>query len=35
MKRKEIILLIGQKGSGKTFIGTLVDKELGITFIRV
>ena len=33
--RKEIFLLIGQKGSGKSFIGTLMDKEFGINFIRV
>lgn len=33
--RKEIFLLIGQKGSGKSFIGTLMDKKYGIKFIRV
>lgn len=33
--RKEIFLLIGQKGSGKSFIGSLMDKEFGINFIRV
>lgn len=27
--------MIGQKGSGKSFIGTLFDKEFGIKFIRV
>mgnify|MGYP002397692995 FL=1 len=35
MKRKSIFLLIGQKGSGKSFIGTLMEKEFGIKFIRV
>ncbi|MBX3044260.1 MAG: AAA family ATPase [Candidatus Kapabacteria bacterium] len=35
MKSKIIYLLIGQKGSGKSFIGTLLEKELGIKFIRV
>lgn len=32
---KTVILLIGQKGSGKTFIGTLMEREFGIPFIRV
>ncbi|GAB4349027.1 MAG: hypothetical protein OHK0038_28060 [Flammeovirgaceae bacterium] len=35
MKSKIIYLLIGQKGSGKSFIGTLMEKEFGIKFIRV
>ncbi|ASB49844.1 nucleoside/nucleotide kinase family protein [Alkalitalea saponilacus] len=35
MKGKIIYLLIGQKGSGKSFIGTLMEKEFGIKFIRV
>lgn len=35
MNSKKIFLLIGQKGSGKSFIGTLFDKEFGIKFIRV
>lgn len=35
MNNKYIFLLIGQKGSGKSFIGTLFDKEFGIKFIRV
>lgn len=35
MKSKIIYLLIGQKGSGKSFIGTLLEKEFGIKFIRV
>jgi shikimate kinase len=34
-KRKEIFLLIGQKGSGKSFIGSILEKEFGIKFIRV
>src|SRR5690554_2486721 len=32
---KKIYLLIGQKGSGKSYIGTLMEKEFGIKFIRV
>ncbi|MBV6478270.1 MAG: hypothetical protein HGGPFJEG_01020 [Ignavibacteria bacterium] len=35
MKRKDIILLIGQKGSGKSFIGKILEKEFGIKFVRV
>lgn len=35
MNKKEIFLLIGQKGSGKSFIGTILEKEFGIKFIRV
>ncbi|MDT3695608.1 MAG: shikimate kinase [Ignavibacterium sp.] len=35
MKRKQIYLLIGQKGSGKSFIGNLFEKNFGIKFIRV
>lgn len=35
MKSKIIYLLIGQKGSGKSFVGTLMEKEYGIKFIRV
>ena len=35
MNRKEIFLLIGQKGSGKSFLGTIFDMEFGIRFIRV
>lgn len=32
---KHIIVLIGLKGSGKTYIGTLMQEELGIKFFRV
>jgi shikimate kinase len=35
MSRKKIYLLIGQKGSGKSFIGANMEKRFGITFIRV
>lgn len=35
MNQKVIILLIGQKGSGKSFIGTIIDKHFGVRFIRV
>lgn len=35
MNRKTIFLLIGQKGSGKSFIGNLMDKYFGIAFIHV
>jgi predicted kinase len=33
--RKTIHLLIGPKGAGKTCIGKLVERELGIRFLRV
>lgn len=32
---KTIYLLIGQKGSGKSFIGTIFEQEFGIRFLRV
>ena len=32
---KTLFILIGPKGSGKTHIGTLVQQELGIVFIRI
>jgi shikimate kinase len=32
---KQLIVLIGLKGSGKTYIGSLAEKELGIPFLRV
>lgn len=32
---KQIIILIGLKGSGKTYIGTLLQENLGIKFFRV
>ncbi|NJP08611.1 MAG: ATP-binding protein [Leptolyngbyaceae cyanobacterium RU_5_1] len=32
---KTLFILIGPKGSGKTYIGTLVDARMGITFLRV
>jgi len=32
---KTIYLLLGQKGSGKSFIGTIFDQEFGIRFLRV
>jgi shikimate kinase len=32
---KTIYILIGPKGSGKSYIGTLMDQYLGIKFIRV
>jgi shikimate kinase len=35
MPDKKIFLLIGQKGSGKSFIGTLMEKEFQIHFLRV
>ncbi len=35
MRHKQILLLIGPKGSGKTFIGTLIQKEFHIDFVRV
>ncbi|MDH4070225.1 MAG: shikimate kinase [Ignavibacteria bacterium] len=32
---KTVVMLIGPKGSGKTHIGTVVEKRLGIKFLRV
>ena len=32
---KNIYILIGQKGSGKTLIGTIIQELYGITFVRV
>ncbi len=32
---KQVIILIGLKGSGKTYIGSLMQKQLGIRFFRV
>jgi shikimate kinase len=32
---RKIIVLVGPKGSGKTFIGTLVSEQLGCRFLRV
>ncbi len=32
---KILYMLIGPKGSGKTYIGTLIEKEIGISFLRV
>ena len=35
MNRKIIFLLIGQKGSGKSFIGSLMNQHFNIKFLRV
>jgi len=35
MKNKQIYLLIGQKGSGKSFIGSMFEKYFSIDFVRV
>ena len=35
MENKTIYLLLGQKGSGKTFIGYLFEKHFQRKFIRV
>jgi len=32
---KQVIILIGLKGSGKTYIGSLLNEKLGIKFFRV
>jgi len=32
---KQLIILVGLKGSGKSFIGTLLQEKLGIKFLRV
>jgi shikimate kinase len=34
-KQKTLFMLIGPKGSGKTYIGTLVDQHTDIAFLRV
>lgn len=34
-KRKTVYVLIGPKGSGKTFIGRLLEKKVGINFLSV
>lgn len=33
--RKTVVILVGPKGSGKTFTGGLVSEELGLRFLRV
>jgi len=33
--QKRVYILIGPKGSGKTYIGNLIEQELGIKFLRV
>ncbi len=33
--KRRIYILIGPKGSGKTYIGNLLEQELGIKFLRV
>ncbi|OFY34722.1 MAG: hypothetical protein A2W91_20650 [Bacteroidetes bacterium GWF2_38_335] len=35
MNKKEIYLLIGQKGSGKSFVGKIFNDEFNVKFIRV
>jgi len=35
MAKKIVFLLIGQKGSGKSFIGNLLEKKFNIKFVRV
>lgn len=35
MKEKKIFLLIGQKGSGKSYIGSIMEAKFGIDFIHV
>jgi shikimate kinase len=32
---RTVLLLVGPKGSGKTFIGTLLSERLGVPFLRV
>lgn len=34
-RKKTVYLLVGAKGSGKTYIGDLLERSLGIEFIRV
>lgn len=33
--KKELIILIGLKGSGKTYIGSLIQERLGINFLHI
>jgi shikimate kinase len=32
---RNVLVLVGPKGSGKTYIGSLVERELGVYFLRV
>jgi hypothetical protein len=32
---RSVLVLVGPKGSGKTYVGTLTNKELGVPFLRV
>ena len=32
---RRVLVLVGPKGSGKTYVGTLINKELGVRFLRV
>jgi shikimate kinase len=32
---RSVLVLVGPKGSGKTYVGTLLGKELGLHFLRV
>lgn len=33
--RRSVLILVGPKGAGKTHVGTLVESELGVRFLRV
>ena len=35
MKKKTIYLLVGPKGSGKSYIGSLIDNQFSVKFLRV
>jgi shikimate kinase len=35
MASPRVVILLGPKGSGKTHVGTLVERELGVRFLRV
>lgn len=32
---RSVLVLVGPKGSGKTYVGSLVERELGVRFLRV
>jgi shikimate kinase len=32
---QSVLVLVGPKGSGKTYVGTLINRELGVRFLRV
>lgn len=35
MERRVLLLLVGPKGAGKTFIGDILERHLGLAFLRI